>query len=80
MTDTRLLIGTDVRCTDGACGRLQRIIADPLHARLTYLAVRPDGLAGGRLVPADLIASAAAEIHLRCTTAQHTASWPYASD
>ena len=93
MTDTRLLIGTDVRCTDGACGRLQRIIADPLHTRLTYLAVRPDGLAGGRLVPADPIASAAAEIHLRCTTAefarlepaeetspQHTASWPYASD
>lgn len=93
MTETRLLIGTDVRCTDGACGRLQRIIADPLHNRLTHLAVKPDGMGGGRLVPAGLIASAATEIHLRCTTAefarlepaeetspQHTASWPYASD
>ena len=93
MTETRLLFGTDVRCTDGACGRLQRVIVDPLHNQLTHLAVKPDGLQGGRLVPADLIASADTEIQLRCTTAefarlesaeetsqQHTASWPYASD
>jgi sugar lactone lactonase YvrE len=43
MNDTRLLIGAGARCTDGACGRLQRGIIDPDHMRLTYLAVGPDG-------------------------------------
>lgn len=93
MSQARLLIGAGVRCTDGDGGRLQRIIVDPVHNRLTHLAVKPDELQGGRLVPADLIASAGVEILLRCTTAefarlepaeesspQHTASWPYAGD
>jgi hypothetical protein len=93
MAETRLLIGAVVRCTDGDLGRLQRIIVDPVHSRLTHLAVKPDELQGGRLVPADLIASAGVEILLRCTTAefarlepaeetspQQTASWPYVSD
>jgi len=93
MTETRLLLGIDVHCADGACGRLQRVILDPLHNRLTHLAVKPDGLQGGRLVPANLIASTSTGILLRCTTAefarlepaeetsqQHRASWPYASD
>lgn len=93
MTETWLLIGADVRCSDGGRGRLQRIIVDPVRNRLTYLDVRSDELHGGRLVPADLIASAGVEILLRCTTAdfarlesaeetspQHTASWPYGSD
>jgi hypothetical protein len=93
MTQTRLLIGADVRCADGGRGRLHRIIVDPVHHRLTHLAVKPDELQPGRLVPAHLIASADAEVLLRCTTAEfarlepaeetsppHTASWPYVSD
>ena len=94
MNDTRLLFDTGARCTDGACGRLQRAIIDPgQEARLTYLAVGPDGLPGGHLVPASLVSSADAEVLLRCTLAefarlesdketswQHTASWPYSSD
>jgi sporulation protein YlmC with PRC-barrel domain len=93
MTETRLLIGADVRYTDGDLGRLQRIIVDPVHNRLTHLAVKPDEFQGGRLAPAGLIASAGVDILLRCTTAefarlepaeesspQHTASWPYVSD
>jgi hypothetical protein len=96
MTTTRLLIGTDVRCTDGGCGRLRRLIVEPgdHDSRLTHLAVRPTGVGGGRLVPAELIASAGREtIQLFCNTAgfealeaaeetsqERTASWPYSGE
>lgn len=93
MNEIRLLIGTDVRATDGACGRLRRLIVDAVDRRVSHLAVKPDGLQGGRLVPADLIASAGNEILLRCTIAEftrleaaeetsreHSASWPYSGD
>jgi sporulation protein YlmC with PRC-barrel domain len=94
MGETRLTFGDDVRCTDGVCGHLHRIIVEPGDvagaAHLTHLAVGPDGLHDDRLVPADLIASAGADILLRCdaaafqqlegateTAPEHTASWPY---
>jgi sporulation protein YlmC with PRC-barrel domain len=96
MNATQLLIGTDVRCTDGVCGRLRRLIVDPGDGggnRLTHLAVRPAGLGGGRLVPADLVAMAGREIQLFCNTAgfealeaaeetsqERSASWPYAGE
>jgi sporulation protein YlmC with PRC-barrel domain len=92
MSETRLLTGTGVRCTDGICGHLQRIIVDSGGAvvTVTHLAVEPDGLREGRLVPAELVASVGADILLRCsraefeqlesttrTSPEYTASWPY---
>ena len=94
MTETQLLFGGKVRCADGPAGRLHRAVVAPEDGALTHLAVKPDGLQGGRLVPAALIAYAQGEeIRLGCmiaefvrleaaeeTAEQHTASWPYAED
>lgn len=65
-----LIIGVGVRCTDGPCGHLRRLIVDPEEQRLTYLAVRPQGLGPGRLVPAGQILSGGSEVRLRCSTAE----------
>ena len=70
MGETQLIIGTDVACTDGVCGRLRWIVVDPAARRVTYLAVTPSDLAPGRLVPAEQVASAAEVILLRCSTAE----------
>ena len=93
MTETQLLIGVEARCADGACGRVRAAVVDPVDNRLMELAVKPDGLHGGHLVPPELIASVGTEVVLRCTKAEfvrlepaeetaepHTASWPYTGD
>jgi len=72
MSDTReFTIGSDVSCSDGACGELKRVVVDPVAKALTHLVVEPkDGSAEGRLVPVDLVASAGEEIRLRCATTE----------
>lgn len=70
MGETQLIIGSNVACTDGVYGRLRWIVVDPATRRVTYLAVTPSDLTPGRLVPADQVESAAANILLRCTTAE----------
>jgi uncharacterized protein YrrD len=93
MTKNRLLIGVEARCEDGPCGRVRAVVVDPVDKRLMELAVKPDGLHGGHLVPPDLIASVGEEVVLRCTrdefvrlepaeetSEQHTASWPYTGE
>lgn len=91
MGEIRLTIGAEVRCTDGACGRLHRIIVEPGgDVTVTYLAVGPDAPHEDRLVPGDLITTAGPEILLQCaiaefrrleaaaeTAPEHAASWPY---
>jgi hypothetical protein len=64
------IVGVGVSCSDGPCGHLRRLIVDPEAGKLTHLAVRPEGLEPGRLVPADQVASAGREIRLRCTQDQ----------
>ena len=60
-------VGSDVACTDGACGELQRLIVDPVARALTHLVVEPRHRRGvGRLVPVDLVTSAGKEIRLSC--------------
>ena len=93
MTENRLLIGVEARCEDGPCGRVRAAVVDPVGNRLIDIAVKPDGLHGGHLVPADLIASIGDEVVLRCTKDEfvrlepaeeapepHTASWPYTGE
>lgn len=70
MSETQLMIGAEVRCSDGPGGHLRRVIVDPADNRLTHLAVRPDGLQSGRLVPADQVVSADGGVLLRCSTAE----------
>jgi sporulation protein YlmC with PRC-barrel domain len=64
-------IGAEVSCSDGACGRLSRVVVDPVARVLTHLIVEPrHGHEPARLVPVSLVRSAAGEIQLDCTSAE----------
>jgi sporulation protein YlmC with PRC-barrel domain len=66
---TSFTIGSAVACSDGACGKLQRVVVDPVARVLTHLVVEPPHRVGaGRLVPIELVeTSTEHEIRLRCT-------------
>jgi len=67
----RFRIGADVNCTDGPCGRLARVVADPVARLVTHLIVEPrQGHGAARLVPVGLVDSAARDVRLRCTSAE----------
>lgn len=64
-------IGAEVSCADGACGRLSRLVVDPVARVVTHLIVEPrHGHEPARLVPLDLVGSAAGEIRVNCTSAE----------
>jgi sporulation protein YlmC with PRC-barrel domain len=66
---TRFTIGSSVTCSDGACGKLTRVIVDPIARSLTHLVVDPNySDEDGRLVPIALVESAADEIRLSCSS------------
>jgi sporulation protein YlmC with PRC-barrel domain len=67
--DTALFaIGAKVSCGSGQCGKLTRVIIDPIQRILTHLVVEPSHGALGRLVPLELVASNTPEqIGLACT-------------
>jgi sporulation protein YlmC with PRC-barrel domain len=66
----RFTIGADVSCTDGPCGTLTRVVVEPITHLVTHLIVEPRGQGPARLVPLELVGSAASEIQLRCASAQ----------
>jgi sporulation protein YlmC with PRC-barrel domain len=72
MTQTmRFTIGADAHGTDGRCGRISRVVIDPLAEAVTHLVVEPTRDRGiSRLVPLDLLDPSADGIRLRCTTSQ----------
>jgi sporulation protein YlmC with PRC-barrel domain len=64
-------IGAEVSCIDGACGKLSRVVVDPVARLVTHLIVEPRrGHEPARLVPLGLVDSAAGEIQLNCTSAE----------
>jgi hypothetical protein len=68
---TEFTIGSEVVCSEGACGDLRRVVVNPVARALTHLVVEPRFQEGsGRLVPIDLVDSAAKEIRLRCTMSE----------
>ena len=68
---TEFTIGSEVSCSDGACGELRRVVIDPVARALTHLVVEPKhGPARGHLVPVNLVVSASEGITLRCTTSE----------
>ena len=72
--NTEFRIGSDVSCSDGACGELERVVVDPVAKALTHLVVEPKHGGGkGRLVPVALVDSAGEEIRLTCATAEFDA-------
>jgi sporulation protein YlmC with PRC-barrel domain len=64
---TEYIIGADVSCTDGPCGKLSRLIVKPESQAVTHLVVEPRHRGPGRLVPAGLADAAGDEIRLRCS-------------
>ena len=67
---TPFTIGADVSCSDGACGKVTRVVVDPVARAVTHLVVEPKHrLDVGRLVPLGLADATAGEIRLRCTLA-----------
>ncbi|MGD0809020.1 MAG: PRC-barrel domain-containing protein [Acidimicrobiales bacterium] len=68
---TEFIIGSEVSCSDGACGELRRVVIDPVARALTHLVVEPKhGSPRGHLVPLDLVLSASDGITLTCTTSE----------
>ncbi len=67
-------IGSEVSCSDGTCGKVSRVVVDPVAVAITHLVVEPKHRHdAGHLVPIELVASVADEIQLRCTTAEFEA-------
>ena len=65
---TEFSIGSEVVCSDGACGEIRRVVVNPVARALTHLVVEPRSRQGkGRLVPIDLAESAGTEVRLNCT-------------
>lgn len=67
---TPYVIGSDVYCTDQECGKLSRVVIDPVARELTHLVVEPsDDPDDARLVPigsVDQNADDVGAIRLRC--------------
>jgi PRC-barrel domain len=72
MAETPFVIGVDARCVDGVCGKVTRVVVDPVARAVTRLVVQPKYWPGlGRLVSLDLVAAATPEeVRLRCTRAE----------
>lgn len=74
VSETQVILETDVWCTDGPCGRVHRLLVDLADKTLTltHLDVKPHSFDSGRLVPADQITSADADVDLllNCSLAE----------
>jgi len=77
MVQYDLNIGAQVRCTDGTCGRLLKVVIDPQTERVTDLVVeRGFLLTTDRVVPTDVVRRAAGEeVHLDISS-QDLADYP----
>lgn len=65
---TQFTIGSNVRCIDGDCGEVSRVVIDPVARTVTHLVVEPRHERGaGRLVAIDQVDTAPAGLQLRYT-------------
>ena len=69
MAEAMFTIGAAVRCNDGPCGKVIRVVVDPVARALTHLVVEPEHRSGlGHLVPLGLVEQEpGGELLLRCT-------------
>jgi len=66
--ETEFAMGAKASCVDGPGGKVIRVIIDPATKTVTHLVIEPKHRVGAaRLVPLDLVDSAADGIRLRCT-------------
>lgn len=67
----RFELDAEVRCSDGPCGQLRRVVVDPVARAVTHLVVEPAERWGlGRLVAVDTVEAANPEVTLRCTRSE----------
>jgi sporulation protein YlmC with PRC-barrel domain len=67
----RFTIGAEVSCTDGPCGTLVRVVLDPIAGVVTHLIVQSRREhEPAKLVPVELVDSAAGVIRLKCSSAE----------
>lgn len=74
--DAKYTIGSDVECSDGICGRLSRVIVNPVNRTLTHLVVEPHhDPSAARLVPIEIVDPDAPgdALTLRCDRARFDA-------
>jgi hypothetical protein len=70
MDDLKFEIGSDVRCVDGDCGMITRVVVDPIARTVTDIVVEPNHRQGlARLVPLHIVESVTGFVQLRCTVA-----------
>lgn len=64
-------IGADASCSDGPCGKVKRVVIDPIAQALTHLVVEPPHRQGlGRLVPVGMARPDDGGVRLSCTQAE----------
>jgi sporulation protein YlmC with PRC-barrel domain len=64
----QLAIGEVARCRDGDCGRLVKVVIDPVERIVTHVIVEPPHRQGlGRLVPLEIVTSERGLISLDCS-------------
>ncbi|MGO8870098.1 MAG: PRC-barrel domain-containing protein [Acidimicrobiales bacterium] len=69
--EEKFTIGAEVRCSDGVCGQVIRVVVDPVARAVTHLVIEPKHRQGlGRLVPLDLVDDSTGEARLTCTLAE----------
>lgn len=74
MTGTAYAIGSEVTCGDQPCGKLTRVIIDPIDRTLTHLVVTPeDRSPEPRLVPVNLVEAIGEQIRLACSPKEFVA-------
>jgi PRC-barrel domain len=65
---TQFTIGAEVSCSDGPCGKILRVVVDPVARVVTHIVVEPAHREGlGRLVPLSLVHDSAGEVTLGCS-------------
>ena len=64
-------IGAEASCPDGFCGKVSRLVIDPVARTVTHLVIEPKHQReSGRLVPVRLVDTSTGHIRLRCTIAE----------
>ena len=64
-------IGAEASCSDGPCGKVSRLVMDPVALTVTHLVIEPKHRRDqGRLVPVHLIDTTADHLRLRCSIAE----------
>lgn len=68
MDERQFTMGDRVRCRDGECGEIIRVVLDPVARSVTHVVVEPTHRQGlGRLVPLGLIDDSNDEVVLQCS-------------